>query len=79
MTMVLFVMGIRLCLYSFLTNPWWVLPIEFLQGMTFGICYSAMAMYANVVAPNGTAATLQVCLSQKFNTSVHSTDQHEMR
>ncbi|XP_055319817.1 major facilitator superfamily domain-containing protein 6 isoform X2 [Sitodiplosis mosellana] len=59
MTLVLFVMGIRLCLYSFLTNPWWVLPIELTQGMTFGICYTAMAMYANVVAPNGTAATLQ--------------------
>lgn len=60
MTLVLFVFGIRLTLYSVLTNPWWVLPIEFLQGMTFGIFYTAMAMYANVVAPSGTAATLQV-------------------
>lgn len=60
MTLVLFVFGIRLTLYSTLTNPWWVLPIEFTQGMTFGIFYTAMAMYANVVAPSGTAATLQV-------------------
>lgn len=60
MTLVLFVFGVRLCLYSILTNPWWVLPIEFTQGMTFGIFYTAMTMYANVVAPSGTAATLQV-------------------
>ncbi|XP_031631871.1 major facilitator superfamily domain-containing protein 6-A isoform X2 [Contarinia nasturtii] len=59
MTLVLFVMGIRLICYSLLTNPWWVLPIEFSQGMTFGISYTAMTMYANVVAPSGTSATLQ--------------------
>lgn len=60
MTLVLFIMGIRLTLYSVLTNPWWVLPIEFTQGMTYGIFYATMAMYANAVAPSGTAATLQV-------------------
>lgn len=62
MTLVLLTLGIRLTLYSVLTNPWWVLPIEFTQGMTFGIFYAAMTMYANVVAPSGTAATLQVKL-----------------
>lgn len=60
MTLVLLTFGIRLTLYSVLTNPWWVLPIEFLQGMTYGIFYTAMAMYASIVAPSGTAATLQV-------------------
>lgn len=60
MTLVLFAFGIRLTLYSVLTNPWWVLPIEFMQGITFGIFFAAMAMYASIVAPSGTAATLQV-------------------
>lgn len=32
MTMVLFTTGIRLYFYSILTNPWWVLPIELMQG-----------------------------------------------
>lgn len=60
MSLVLFGFGIRFLLYSFLTNPWWVLPIEFMQGVTFGIFYSTMASYASLVAPLGTAATLQV-------------------
>lgn len=60
MTLVLFAFGIRLFLYSLLTNPWWVLPIELMQGITFGIFYSTMATYASIVAPDGTAATLQV-------------------
>lgn len=61
MTMVLFAFGVRLCLYSSLTNPWWVLPIELMQGVTFALFYATMTTYANIVAPHGTAATLQVC------------------
>lgn len=60
MTLVLFTFGLRLCLYSLLSNPWLVLPIELMQGITFGIFYSTMATYASIVAPAGTAATLQV-------------------
>lgn len=60
MTLVLFTFGARLMLYSIITNPWWALPIEFTQGMTSGIFYAAMTSYANIVAPSGTAATLQV-------------------
>lgn len=67
MTMVLFTFGIRLFLYSLLTNPWWVLPIELMQGITFGIFYATMTMYANIVAPNGTAATLQVIVIVMFD------------
>ena len=37
MTMILLIMGIRLISYSFLTNPWWTLPIELLQGLTLGV------------------------------------------
>lgn len=61
MTLVLFTFGVRLILYSILSNPWWVLPIELMQGITFGIFYATMTTYASIVAPSGTAATLQVC------------------
>lgn len=60
MTLVLLTFGIRLSLYSLLSNPWLVLPIELMQGITFGVFYSTMATYASIVAPPGTAATLQV-------------------
>lgn len=60
MTLVLFTFGIRLFLYSLLSNPWLVLPIELMQGITFGVFYSTMATYASIVAPAGTSATLQV-------------------
>lgn len=60
MSLVLLGFGIRFLLYSVLTNPWWVLPIELMQGVTFGVFYSTMASYASLVAPPGTEATLQV-------------------
>lgn len=60
MTLVLFTFGVRLSLYSLLSNPWLVLPIELMQGITFGVFYSTMATYASIVAPAGTSATLQV-------------------
>lgn len=60
MSLVLFGFAVRFMLYSILTNPWWVLPIELMQGVTFGIFYATMASYASLVAPPGTEATLQV-------------------
>lgn len=60
MSLVLFMFGVRLNLYSFLTNPWWTLPIELLQGITFALFYSTMTTYATIIAPSGTSATLQV-------------------
>ncbi|CAK1554815.1 unnamed protein product [Leptosia nina] len=59
MTLVLFAFGVRFILYSFLTNAWWVLPIEMLQGITFGMFYPTMTSYANVVSPPGTETTVQ--------------------
>lgn len=75
MTLVLFTFGIRLFLYSLLSNPWLVLPIELMQGVTFGVFYSTMATYASIVAPPGTAATLQVILAKLF--SEHSSSSCE--
>uniref|UniRef100_A0A0A1XKW3 Major facilitator superfamily domain-containing protein 6 n=1 Tax=Zeugodacus cucurbitae TaxID=28588 RepID=A0A0A1XKW3_ZEUCU len=59
MSLVLFAFGVRFILYSVLVDPWWVLPIEMLNGVTFGIFYSTMASYASIVAPRGTEATMQ--------------------
>ncbi len=36
-----------------LTNPWHSLPIEVLNGVTFGIFYSTMVSYASMIAPQG--------------------------
>ncbi|XP_055708633.1 major facilitator superfamily domain-containing protein 6 isoform X2 [Phlebotomus papatasi] len=66
MSLVLSGFGLRFLLYSALTNPWWVLPIELLNGVTFGIFYSTMASYASIVAPPGTEATLQGLVGAVF-------------
>ncbi|XP_067134754.1 major facilitator superfamily domain-containing protein 6-like [Centruroides vittatus] len=58
--------SIRYLLYSVINNPWFVLPVELLQGPTFGIFYTAMTSYAKVVAPVGTEATMQGILGGIF-------------
>ena len=65
MSLVLLGFGVRFLFYSALVNPWWVIPIEFMQGITFGVFYSTMASYASIVAPPGTEATLQVRFFRK--------------
>lgn len=60
MSLVLLVLGIRLILHSIIVNPWWILPVEFLNGLTFGLFFACMASYASIVAPPGTEATMQV-------------------
>lgn len=60
MSLVLLGFGVRFLFYSILSDPWWVLPIEFMNGITFGIFYSTMASYASILAPSGTEATIQV-------------------
>ncbi|KAJ8037725.1 Major facilitator superfamily domain-containing protein 6 [Holothuria leucospilota] len=45
--------------YSFLHNPWMVLPIETLHGICYGLLWPNCTEYANGIAPEGMAATLQ--------------------
>ncbi|XP_063221759.1 major facilitator superfamily domain-containing protein 6-like isoform X2 [Bacillus rossius redtenbacheri] len=59
MSLVLLGYGIRFLLYASLSNPWWFLPVEMLQGITYGIFYSTMVSYASVVAPRGAETTVQ--------------------
>lgn len=52
--------ALRLGLISFITSPWWVLPIELLmQGPTYALCYTTIVAYASAVSPPGTSATMQ--------------------
>lgn len=60
MSLVLLGFSVRFFCYSILKNPWYVLPVELLNGVTFGIFYATMASYASIVAPIGTEATMQV-------------------
>lgn len=60
MTLVLFTLGVRFLLYSVIDDPWWFIPIEFSNGLTYGVCYACMASYASIIAPSGTEATMQV-------------------
>jgi MFS family permease len=60
MSLVLFGFGCRFFLYSLLTDPWYVLPIELLNGVTFGLFFSTMASYASIISPPGTESTMQV-------------------
>ncbi|XP_021966839.1 major facilitator superfamily domain-containing protein 6 isoform X2 [Folsomia candida] len=66
MTLVLGAFGLRFIIYSLLTNPWHILPVELLQGVTYGIFYSNMASYAYVVSPPGSAATVQGIVGAAF-------------
>ncbi|KAH8300485.1 hypothetical protein KR018_008665 [Drosophila ironensis] len=66
MSLVLFGFGVRFILYSMLENPWYILPIELLNGVTFGIFYATMASYASIVAPPGTEATMQSLVGAIF-------------
>lgn len=66
MSLILVVIGIRYILYSVITNPWWILPVELTNGLTFGLFYSAMASYASIVARPGTETTVQGLVGAVF-------------
>lgn len=48
----------RLVLYFLLKNPWLVLPVDVLQGVTFGLSHGTMTSFAKLKAPKGMEATL---------------------
>ena len=51
--------GIAFTLYSLLTNPWWVLPIEMLVGCTYAASWSACTSYMAGAAPSESVTTIQ--------------------
>jgi MFS family permease len=50
---------VRFLYYSQLQNPWWVLPIEVLHGLTFGVMWSAVTHFSHEIAPAGLHSTVQ--------------------
>lgn len=62
MSLILMVIGIRYILYSIIPDPWFFLPVELLNGLTFGLFYACMASYASIIAPPGTESTMQVTI-----------------
>ncbi|XP_055948240.1 major facilitator superfamily domain-containing protein 6-like protein B isoform X2 [Argiope bruennichi] len=62
MTASLLSYAIRFLWYSLLQNPWFVLPVECLHGITYGVYYTAVASYAKKSAKPGTEATTQSLL-----------------
>ena len=55
--------ALRFLGYSLLSNPWVVLVIEPLHGVTFGIMWAAASTYAAMIAPPGMSATIQGLVS----------------
>jgi len=55
--------ALRLLYYSFLTNPWAVLPAELLHGVTFAAFWSASVNLASENSPPSLSATSQGLLS----------------
>ncbi|GIY19152.1 major facilitator superfamily domain-containing protein 6 [Caerostris extrusa] len=49
--------------FGYLTNPWWILPVEIGHGLTYGLYYTVLASYGKLSAKPGTEATTQPSFS----------------
>ncbi|GFS57307.1 major facilitator superfamily domain-containing protein 6 [Nephila pilipes] len=62
----LLIYTIRFLWYSYLHNPWLVLPMEVTHGITYGLCYAVLASYAKTSSKPGTEATTQSVVFSTF-------------
>ncbi|XP_042211650.1 major facilitator superfamily domain-containing protein 6-like [Homarus americanus] len=58
--------SIRVLLYSFVTNPWFFLPVDLLNGVSFGLFYPNMISYGSLMSPKGAQATVQSIVKSVF-------------
>lgn len=58
--------SIRLFFYAFVTNPWTVLPVELLSGITTAAVWAAMMSYVGTHSLEGASVTLQGNLGFSF-------------
>ena len=58
--------AIRLLFYALVNNPWWVLCVEPLSGITTAAVWAAMASYVGVHSVAGSATTVQGKAKQWF-------------
>lgn len=63
MSLILFVISIKFLSYTVIKNPWYIIPVEVLHGITFGLFYATMVSYAGIISPPEISATMQVILS----------------
>lgn len=54
---------VRDMVYSIMEQPWYVVPLEVLHGVTFGLLVAALTTYIYVAAPKGAAGTMIGLLS----------------
>ncbi|XP_015930467.1 major facilitator superfamily domain-containing protein 6 [Parasteatoda tepidariorum] len=62
LTLSLLSYAVRFLWYSYLQNPWLVLPIEIVHGFTYGLFYPTVASFGKLSARTGTEATTQSIL-----------------
>lgn len=56
--------AVRLYALSFISNPWWVLPIEFfLHGLSYALSYATVVEYASSVSTSAIRGTMQGLMS----------------
>lgn len=58
MSLGLFVFALRFFSYSVITNPIWILPVELLNGLTYGLSHAVLLSHARFIAPANVATTL---------------------
>lgn len=58
MSLGLFVFFVRFYLYSIITNPIWILPVELTNGITYGLCHAVLLAYARIITPPNSVTTV---------------------
>ena len=59
MAVCLFSYGLSFTAYSLLSNPWWVLPVEVLNGVTYAASWSACTSYMAEAVSSDAVTTVQ--------------------
>ncbi|MPC98101.1 hypothetical protein E2C01_093452 [Portunus trituberculatus] len=59
--------GLRYSLYYTVSNPWYLLPVELLNDLSYSLFQSVMAVYASHIAPSGAQATVQSLVKAAFS------------
>lgn len=62
----LFSYGGRFLYFSYFKNPWLIVPIELLHGLSYTAVHSACGSYAAVVSLHGTEKTMKVIFSTVY-------------
>jgi MFS family permease len=54
----LFTFALRFYVYSIITDPYWILLVELVDGIAFGLCHTVLLAYARIIAPSSGATTV---------------------